>query len=395
MLSVTEALDRIFTLAQPVDVEEVPLGEAAGRVLAHDVAARITQPPFASSAMDGYAVRNDEAQTGMSLKVVGESAAGKRFDGTFGAGETIRIFTGAPVPDGADCIVIQEDTKREGDTITIKENRDKGPYLRPAGNDFREGDLFKAPKRLTSADVALLASMNIPRVPVRRRPVVSLVSNGNELVMPGEIPGPDQIIVSNTFGLKALLKQQGAEVRVMPIAKDTLESLSATLDMCAGSDLLVTIGGASVGDHDLVHKVAAERGMALDFYKVKIQPGKPLMAGMMDDTPMVGLPGNPVSAMVCGHVFLRPMIDVMLGLPAVPLLRETGILGVDLGANGWRENYLRAEVAATDAGWIVTPFDRQDSALLGILGRANALMVRPPDQGVLKSGELVRFIRIT
>ncbi len=394
MLSVAEALDRVLALATPRESETVPLAEAAGRVLSEAVHARLTQPPFSSSAMDGYAVKDAEARPGMQLRVIGESAAGKRFDGVVSSGEAVRIFTGAPVPEGADCVVIQEDVERTGDTITIRENRDTGPYIRPAGGDFKEGEPFPAPRRLSAADVALLASMNIAGVPVFRKPVVALVSNGNELVMPGETPGPDQIISSNNFGLKALLEQQGASVRMMPIARDTPESLTQILDMASDADLVVTIGGASVGDHDLVHSVAVEKGMALDFYKVALQPGKPLMAGKLGDVPMVGLPGNPVSSMVCGHIFLRPMIDVMLGFEPKALPRETGTLSTGMRANGWREHYVRARVTSGPDGPVVTPFERQDSALLSILGQSNALMVRPPNEPALEAGVKVEFIRL-
>jgi len=395
MISVSEALDRVFALSDTLESEIVPLGQAAGRVLAKDVSARLTQPPFSSSAMDGYAVVNAQAQAGMTLKVIGESAAGDRFKGGISSGEAVRIFTGAPVPDGADCILIQEDAIREGDTITVRENRDTKTYIRPAGGDFSQGDVISAPRKLAPADIALLASMNIPEVSVTSRPVVALIANGNELVMPGETPGPDQIVCSNNFGLKALLEEHGAEVRMLPIARDTVESLKQAMDLSAGADLVVTIGGASVGDHDLVHKVAVDRGMDLDFYKVAMQPGKPLMAGKMGGVPMIGLPGNPVSSMVCGHIFLRPMLNVMLGFAPAPLPREVGVLAQDVRQNGGREHYMRAKVESTANGTEITPFERQDSSLLTILGQSNALLVRPPNGGPLNKGVSVEFVRIT
>lgn len=395
MISVSEALDHIFALAKKLETETVPLAQAAGRVLANDVHARITQPPFSSSAMDGYAVINAEAQPGMTLKVVGESAAGERFNGRLNSCEAIRIFTGAPVPKGADCILIQEDTIRDGDVITVQENRETSLFIRPAGGDFHKGDVVKSPRKLSASDIALLASMNIPEVPVARRPVVALIPNGNELVMPGETPGPDQIISSNNFGLKALLEAHGAEVRMLPIAKDTIESLKQAMDLSLGADLVVTIGGASVGDHDLVHKVATDRGMDMDFYKVAMQPGKPLMAGKMDGIPLIGLPGNPVSSMVCGHIFLRPMLNVMLGFSPSPLNREVGILTKDIRQNGPREHYMRACVENTGTGNQITPFDRQDSSLLTILGQSNALLVRPPNGEPLQKGASVEFVRIS
>ena len=395
MISVSEALNHIFALANELESETVPLAQAAGRVLANDVSARLTQPPFSSSAMDGYAVVNTEAQAGMTLTVIGESAAGDRFEGRVNIGEAVRIFTGAPVPEGADCILIQEDAIREGDTITVRENRDTKAYIRPAGGDFSEGDIISAPRKLTASDIALLASMNIPEVPVTRKPVVALIANGNELVMPGETPGPDQIVCSNNFGLKALLEEHGAEVRMLPIARDTVDSLKQAMDLSAGADLVVTIGGASVGDHDLVHKVAIDRGMDLDFYKVAMQPGKPLMAGKMGGIPMVGLPGNPVSSMVCGHIFLRPMLNVMLGFAPAPLPREVGVLAQDVRQNGGREHYMRAKVEVTSSGTQITPFERQDSSLLTILGQSNALLVRPPNGGPIDKGASVEFVRIS
>ncbi len=395
MISVSEALNHIFTLATKLESETVPLAQTAGRVLAKDVSARLTQPPFSSSAMDGYAVVNAEAQAGMTLKVIGESAAGDRFQGRINSGEAVRIFTGAPVPDGADCILIQEDAIRDGGTITVRENRDTKTYIRPAGGDFSEGDVVSAPRKLTASDIALLASMNIPEVFVTRKPIVALIANGNELVMPGETPGPDQIVCSNNFGLKALLEEHGAEVRMLPIARDTVDSLRQAMDLSAGADLVVTIGGASVGDHDLVHKVAVDRGMALNFYKVAMQPGKPLMAGTIDGIPMIGLPGNPVSSMVCGHIFLRPMLNVMLGFEPAPLPRETAVLTRDVRQNGSREHYMRAKVEISDKGTQITPFERQDSSLLTILGQSDALLVRSPNSGPLEKGSKVGFVRIS
>lgn len=394
MISVAEALERIFALATPLGVETVPLAKAAGRVLAEDVSARITQPPFASSAMDGYAVITAEAQPGMTLKVIGESAAGKRYDGVLNSGEAIRIFTGAPVPDGADGILIQEDAERVDDQITVHENRDTKSYIRPAGGDFSQGDVISAPRRLTPSDIALLASMNIPEVPVTRKPVVALIATGNELVMPGEQPNADQIISSNGFGLKALFEAQGASVRLMPIARDTAESLQHVFKLAADADLIVTLGGASVGDHDLVQSVAVENGLQMDFYKIAMRPGKPLMAGKINGVPMVGLPGNPVSSMVCGHLFLRPMIDVMLGLGANALASETGVLSCDIGRNRDREHYMRAVVTSSPTGWQVAPFDRQDSSLLSVLGDSNALMIRMPNDPAREQGQTVGFIRI-
>ncbi len=296
MISVNEALDHLFSLSQTLPTETVPLLQAFDRVLRADCVSTRNQPPFPASAMDGYAVVS--AETGDTLTVIGESAAGHAFDGSVAAGQAVRIFTGAPVPEGATRIVIQEDVDRSGDQITIKPDADTKSYIRPAGNDFAEGFSLKAPMRITPNDLALMASMNCPEVTVSKRPKVALISTGDELVMPGETPGPDQIIASNTFGLHAMLSKAGADVRLLPIARDTINSLQTVLGFVEDADLVITIGGASVGDHDLVAQAAEGLGLERSFYKVAMRPGKPLMAGRLNHAMMVGLPGNPVSAMV-------------------------------------------------------------------------------------------------
>ncbi|MCT4369539.1 molybdopterin molybdotransferase MoeA [Yangia mangrovi] len=388
MISVSEALDHLFALARPLDVEEVPLREAGGRVLARPVAARRDQPPFAASAMDGYGVA--EAAPGLKFTVIGEAAAGRAFHGQVGRGEAVRIFTGAPVPEGVKTVVIQEDVTRDGEVITITDRLGEGDNIRPYGNDFRAGLTLDAPRLLGAQDIALLAAMNIARVPVTRRPKVALISTGDELVMPGEDPGPDQIIASNTFGLYVLLQQLGAEPRLLPIARDNEASLRAIFGMVGDADLVVTIGGASVGDHDLVARVAEGMGLERAFHKVAMRPGKPLMSGRFGEAMMVGLPGNPVSAMVCGHVFLAPVIRAMLGLDAAAAPRETLRLAAPVGENGPREHYMRARV--TPEG--VSIFDRQDSALLSVLGAADALAVRPPRDPARAAGEEIEVIRL-
>ena len=390
MISVDEALSHLFSLVAPLEAESAPLQDACGRVLAETVTARRDQPPFSASAMDGYAVQSSDAVPGARLSVIGEAAAGHGFAGGLSQGQAVRIFTGAPVPDGADRVVIQEDVAREGDTITLGNQLDDGPHIRRKGTDFSVGDAMKAPRRLTPSDVALLAAMNIPRVMVARKPVVALISTGDELVMPGEDPGPDQIIASNTFGLKAMLEEMGATARLLPIARDNTASLETAFDLAEGADLVVTIGGASVGDHDMVGDVAASLGMERSFYKVRMRPGKPLMAGRMGQAAMVGLPGNPVSAMVCGHVFLAPMIRVMLGLGAAPAPRRSARLAQDIDRGGPREHYMRATVADDT----ILAEDRQDSSLLSVLARANALMIRPPDDAPRAKGETIEYIPI-
>ena len=385
MISVEDALTRCLDLAQVLAPETVPLAQGAGRWMAVPATARRDQPPFPASAMDGYAVAGDPA-AGDSFLVVGEAGAGHAFAGTVGPGEAARIFTGAPVPEGATRVVIQEDVRREGDRITVT-GADGGANIRPRGQDFRAGDSL-APRLLRPNDLALLAAMNVAEVTVTRRPVVALVATGDELVMPGEEPGPDQIIASNGFALKAMIEAAGGLARMLPIARDTEAELATVLGLTEGADLIVTIGGASVGDHDLVGRTA---GFAADFWKVAMRPGKPLMAGRLDGVPMLGLPGNPVSAIVCGHLFLLPMVRAMLGRPdAAPVPREAR-LTVDLPANGPRAHYMRARLAAGPA---ISPFDRQDSALLSILGQADALLIRPVNAPPCRAGDTVSYLPI-
>jgi molybdopterin molybdotransferase len=391
VISVAEAHARLIALFRRLPPETVPLAEAAGRVLAADAVATRDQPPFPASAMDGYAVRAADLDGGR-LRVIGIAQAGARFQGRIGPGEAVRIFTGAPVPEGADRILIQEDAEREGDTITPREGLDPASYIRPAGCDFPAGFRLAAPRRLVPAEIALLAAMNVARLEVTRRPVVALVPTGDELVWPGATPGPDQIVSSNNFALKALLEAEGAEARLLPIARDRRDHLASVLDLAREADLVVTLGGASVGEHDLVRETATGMGLELDFYRIAMRPGKPLMAGRLGDIPLVGLPGNPVSAFVCAHLFLRPAIRAMLGLDAGLPTTLTGRLAVAIGPNGPRAHYMRGRVEAGEGGWVCTPFDRQDSALLSVLVAANALIVRPPHDRAREPGESVDFL---
>ena len=388
MITVEEAQDLLFGLVSPLEVEFVPLANAAGRVLAQDVAATRNQPPFAASSMDGYAMNRDEVELHAMFKVVGESAAGHGFAGTVGAGQAVRIFTGAPVPEGTDFVVIQENITRRGDVITITDDPGTKSNIRAAGVDFEIGTRIKAPRLLAAQDIALMASMNVPQIPVTRKPVVALISTGDELVMPGETPGPDQIIASNTFGLKAMLEGLGALVRVLPIARDTELSLKTAFGLAKDADLIITIGGASVGDHDLVGPVAQDLGMEQSFYKIKMRPGKPLMAGRIGRSVLIGLPGNPVSAMVCGHVFLAPVIRRMLGLKDIVLALQTATLSHPLDANGPRQHYMRARV---DDGQM-TVFENQDSSLLTVLADANALAMRPASDPACESGQVIHYL---
>jgi molybdopterin molybdotransferase len=388
MISVDEARALLMDLVSPLETEEVPLAEAAGRVLAQDAVARRMQPPFSASAMDGYALKAAEVELHAMFKVVGESAAGHRFEGDVGAGQAVRIFTGAPVPEGTDFVVIQEDVSRSGDLITITDQPSDNHNIRPAGGDFTDGQTVTAPRVLAPADIALLAAMNISAVTVTRRPDIALISTGDELVMPGEDPGPDQIIASNTFGLKAMLEAAGARARILPIAQDTESSLKMAFELAEGADLAVTIGGASVGDHDLVGKVAGDLGMDRSFYKVAMRPGKPLMAGRLNKGAMVGLPGNPVSAMVCGALFLVPMVKAMLGLGTEAAEPLQATLAAPVGQNGPRQHYMRARMEDGQ----LTAFPNQDSSLLTVLAGANALLIRPPHDPALEAGQTVRYL---
>jgi molybdopterin molybdotransferase len=388
MITVDEALEHLFSLVAPLGAETVPLAQAAGRVLAQDVTATRDQPPFAASAMDGYGVHAGDVAVGAKFKIIGESAAGHGFSGIVGPGEAVRIFTGAPVPEGVDFVLLQEDCDRFVNTITVDSDPGSNANIRPAGNDFAAGFTLSAPRLLSPNDIALLAAMNVPVVQVARRPDIALISTGDELVMPGDTPGPDQIIVSNTFGLKALFDKAGAKTRILPIAKDHPASIETAFDLARGADLVITIGGASVGDHDLVGAVAQQLGMQQSFYKVKMRPGKPLMAGRMGDAVMIGLPGNPVSAMVCGSVFVLPVIAAMQGFTPAPHVRLTAPLAAAIPANGPREHYMRGRVEQGK----VTVFDRQDSSLLTVLSEANALILRPADDPAQDVGAVVAYL---
>ncbi|WP_417257600.1 molybdopterin molybdotransferase MoeA [Celeribacter sp.] len=390
MISVTDALGEVFALCAPIGTETVKLRHAAGRVLAVPATARRDQPPFASSAMDGYAVRDADAGQGAQFSVIGEAAAGHAFDGPIGKGQAVRIFTGAPVPADTDRVIIQEDVTRTGDTITQNVPSADSRNIRPLGGDFKSGDSVDAPHRLTAQDVTLLAAMNVAEVEVARKPTVALIATGDELVMPGETPNPSQIIASNSFGLAAMIEAAGGIARMLPIARDTESALRQSFELAQGADVIVTIGGASVGDHDIVGKVAADLGLARAFYKVAMRPGKPLMAGRLNDALMIGLPGNPVSSMITAQLFLIPALHALMGLPAAPVPRRKTTLLTDVSANGPREHYMRARL--TDDG--ITPFERQDSSLMSILSTANALLVRAPDAPAAAHGETVEYIAL-
>lgn len=392
MIPVAEALARCLALVTPLPSEPVPLRAALGRWMSVPAVARRDQPPFAASAMDGYAVPAG-VKPGDRFTVVGEAGAGHAFAGTVGADQAVRIFTGAPVPAGAGHVVIQEDVTRDGDQITVRDGMDAGTNIRPQGQDFRAGASL-SPRLIRPNDLCLLAAMNIPSVQAVRKPVVAIIATGDELVMPGEDPRDDQIIASNSFTLAALVEQAGGEARMLPIATDDPAELALVLDMAAGADLIVTIGGASVGDHDIVARVVEGMGMERAFYKIAMRPGKPLMAGRLRGVPMLGLPGNPVSSIVCAHLFLLPMLRAMLGDPDPAPRPLRAVLAVDVAANGPRAHYMRARLEAADGLPRITPFDRQDSALITILTEADALLIRPPSDGPMTAGTVVEYLQL-
>lgn len=398
LLPVADALDRLLGDAAPLPAEEVDIASAVGRVLARDVQALRTQPPFPASAMDGYAVRAaDLARPGARLTVIGESIAGRRFDGTVKDGQAVRIFTGAPVPPGADTILLQEDARKLDDgTIEPLEAVAIGRHIRLAGLDFETGDLLlPAGRMLDAAALSLAASSNHPRLSVVRAPLVAILATGSELVAPGTEPGPDQIVASNNVGTAALARDSGATTLDLGIVPDDEQKIAAAVRraQAARADILVTLGGASVGDHDLVRGVLAGEGMMLDFWKIAMRPGKPLMYGRLGAMRVLGLPGNPVSSLVCGHLFLKPLIARLAGLPAKPDIRDA-VLGAPMRANDTRQDYVRALTALEDGRLVAKPFDRQDSSMLRTLAEANALIVRAPHAPEARAGEPCRVLMI-
>jgi molybdopterin molybdotransferase len=398
MISVEEALSRILAgIGGPIPAEEIPLTAGLGRVLAEDVTAGLTQPPVAVSAMDGYAVRAaDVARVPARLTVIGVAPAGRPFHGSVRAGEAVRIFTGAPVPEGADAIVIQEDTDSEGTAVIVREGVPAGRFIRPAGLDFQAGSAgLTAGKQLTARDIGLAAAMNRPWLRVRRRPRVAILSTGDELVNPGETPEPGQIVSSNAFGLAAFVTAEGGEPLMLGISRDDPQQLLQSIEAAAGADLLLTSGGASVGEHDLIANALAAAGMKLDFWKIAMRPGKPLLFGRLNRMPVLGLPGNPVSSLVCSIVFLRPALAALLGRKDAMTAETTARLGRDLPENDRRQEYLRSELTMDpNHGLVATPFERQDSVMLSLLVRAGCLVVRPPHAAAARAGEAVRVLRL-
>jgi molybdopterin molybdotransferase len=401
LLPVDEALARVLASAsEPLPAEVVALAQAQGRTLASDLAARRTQPPFPASAMDGYAVLgSDVAQVPARLKLIGTSSAGHAYGGNLKAGEAVRIFTGAPVPEGADTVVIQENTEADDTHVTVLESAKLQANIRRAGLDFSEGDvLVPKGRRLGPGELALIGAMNHGRVPVTRRPRVAILATGDELVQPGEEPGPDQIVASNTFAVAAYAQAAGADIIDLGIAGDTFAALETGIRAAraAEADILVTLGGASVGDHDLVQTALSREGMELGFWRIAMRPGKPLMHGRIGPMRILGLPGNPVSAIVCGVLFLVPLVRALAGDPAAGRDPSVaGVLGCDLKANDTRRDYLRATVTDASHGLpVATPFGRQDSSMLRVLAQSQILVVREPFAPEAKAGDPCRFIRL-
>ncbi|MGH7093153.1 MAG: molybdopterin molybdotransferase MoeA [Stellaceae bacterium] len=395
MISVEEALSRLLAPLAPVPPEQLALADCVGRVLAEDVAARRTQPPFSVSAMDGYAVRAADVQAiPVTLRIVAEIPAGASYSGTLGQGEAARIFTGAPLPAGADAIVIQEDAERSGDRVEIREGAPRGRYVRRAGLDFSEGEvLLRAGKRLTPRDIGLAAAMNRPWLFVYRRPRVAILSTGDEIVMPGDPIGPNQIVSSNLLALAAFMTASGAEPVMVGNAPDDPDALRRIAAAARGVDLFVTTGGVSVGEHDLVRGVLSEDGLAIDFWEIAMRPGKPLMFGHYRNVPMVGLPGNPVSTLVCSQVFLRPALRRLAGLPDGSDMPMTARLGVPLKQNDRRQDYLRARLSrAPDGSLEAVPFEVQDSSMMRSLAASDCLVIRPPHAPPLPAGAEVPII---
>jgi molybdopterin molybdotransferase len=396
MLSVSDALARIVGAFTPLATETISVADGAGRVLAEPVIARLDQPSADLSAMDGYAVIGaDCASLPATLKVVGSAPAGGSYDSPLRPGEAVRIFTGGPLPTGADTIVIQENTRIDAPGgVTILEGASPGRHIRRKGLDFSKGaEGIAAGHLLTPRDVALAAAMNVPWLTVWRRPRVAILATGDELVMPGEPVGPNRIVSSSSLAVAALVKEWGGEPTVMGIARDDRAVIGRHVAAAKRFDLLVTLGGASVGDHDLVQDVLKAEGFSLDFWRIAMRPGKPLMFAETPGCKALGLPGNPVSTLVCALLFLRPAIERMSGLPGEPVATTTAMLSVDVGANDTREDYVRATLSRDGQGRLgATPFKVQDSSMLGIMARADGFIVRPAHDPARRAGEAVTVV---
>jgi len=394
LLPVEDALAQILDGVEPVGAETVGIADAARRVLAADIHARLTQPPFDASALDGFALRAaDAANPPATLRLIGEAAAGHAFEGSIGSGEAVRIFTGGPVPEGADTIVMQENATHDGETVTVNERPERGAAVRPRGQDFRKGEqLLPAGKRLNARDLLLAAAANHAALPVRRKPRVAILATGDELVPPGDDPRADQIISSIPAGLSAMVAAAGAIPEPLGIAADTRESLDAHIARAGDADLLLTIGGASVGEHDLVRPALMDAGYEIGFWRIAMRPGKPLMFGARGATRVIGLPGNPVSAMICVRVFAFPLIDALLGAQSGSACTRSAVLDHPLEANGPRKHYMRARTRIDSGALQVCALASQDSALIAALASADCLIVRAPHAPAAQPGDKVEIL---
>lgn len=396
MISVEEARRRITQGLAATQAEIVQLAEAWGRVTAAPVVARLTQPPADVSAMDGYALRAADGIEGARLRVIGNAPAGHPFEGRVGANEAVRLFTGSVVPAGADAILLQEDASRDGEFVHVNQTVRAGRHIRRAGQDFAAGDVvLQAGRRMTARDVGLAAAANHPWIVVHRRPRIAVLATGDEIALPGEPIPAGGIVSSNSHALAALVRAVGGEPVVLPVARDDRAAIAAVADAAAGMEMLVTTGGASVGDHDLIIESLQTRGLEVDFWKIAMRPGKPLIFGRLGPVPVLGLPGNPVSALVCAILFLVPALSAMSGLPADPPRPITAVLGRDIAANDGRADHLRATLGRNEAGlWVATPFPVQDSSMLRRLALADGLILRAPHAPALPEGASVEVIRL-
>ena len=391
MISVTEALEKLFLIAKVTRVETVELKKCLGRVLAKPLESTRSNPPFPSSAMDGYAIDKTNLKSGAEFKVIGESAAGHSYPKKINKNEAVRIFTGSRVPDGANLVLMQEDVEADKKFIIVKENFDNKSNIRLEGSDFTKGYKVKTPLILGAKEISLLAAMNFAHLSVRKKPTVAIISTGDELVFPGESPKADQIIASNAYGIAALCKEFGAEPRILPIAQDNLKSIEYIIGLAQDADLIITIGGASVGKYDLINEATNNFGVDKSFHKVAMRPGKPLMAGKINEAALVGLPGNPVSALVCGYVFIKPMIRAMLGLEKKSAPRLMAPCSTSLPKNGPREHYMRAILLPN--GYL-EPVENQDSARLALLCDSDALLIRAAHAEAIPAKTQCEYIKI-
>ena len=395
MISVRQALDLIIDLAHKTEIEHIDMADAVNRILAEQITAVRDQPPFTASAMDGYAIIEADLNTRREFTIINRIRAGDALSQrTIKSGETVQIFTGAPMPPGSDYVVIQEDVISEGNRIRLNSNIETSCYVRSSGSDYKKGYQVTAPRRLSPTDLSIIASMNFGMIPVRRCPIISIIPTGDELNMPGELLCDNKIVASNVFGLKGLLEREGCKVNITPIARDTEADLTRAMNQTAESDLVITVGGASVGEYDLVKSVAEDCGFKLVFHKIAMRPGKPLMAGKSGKRLFIGLPGNPVSALVCGVVFLIPAVRSLLGMNNLELPRLQVPLVNSLNENGKREHYMRAKTMNSNGSMSVSIHKRQDSSLLSVLMEANSLVIRQANDPARKAGEYVDYISL-